>query len=193
MLPYPMGIYHTIDTGSHIRFSSAFCLTTHKQWLYFCKKNTMKAIITLLLSILLLTGYTQIIPKENIKPLIIKSSLMFVSGFCDGTSEVLKIKYESFDKVINGNDQFWDYNISWINKYKDGKPPDERFFGSKTFLVWTTDGYHMMRMARNCTMITAIVIPIGKRKNWKSYVVEGVCYYISYTAGFNLSYDVVFK
>jgi len=49
-------------------------------------------------------------------------------------------------------------------------------------------------MGRNVTMITAITIPIGrKRKNWKQYVVEGSIYYLSYTAGFNLMYNGVYK
>ena len=153
----------------------------------------MKKIVTLLFIILALSAHSQIVPKWDIKPLIIKSSLLFVSGFCDGTSEVLKVKYDRFDRVMDLDDQYWDYNISWVNKYKDGKPPDERFFGSKTFLVWTTDGYHMMRMVRNCTMITAIVIPIGKKKPLKTYLVEAIVGYCAYTAGFNLAYDVVYK
>lgn len=139
--------------------------------------------------------------KENrrifrVNPIVLSSSLLLISGFCDGTSEVLKIKYTSFEKVFpNANDQFWNYNISWSNKYKKGSPPDARFPGSKTAFVWTTDGYHMMRMIRNCTMIGAVVIPIGKgfHKNWKQYAKEGIIYYVSYTAGFNLAYDVVFK
>lgn len=130
------------------------------------------------------------------KPIAITSGILIVSGFCDGTSEVLKIKYDSFERVFpNANDQFWDYRISWKNKYKDGNPPDPAFLGSKTSLVWTTDGYHMMRAIRNATMITALVIPLNhiSHKNWKDYLKEGVINYFSYTVGFNLAYDVVFK
>ncbi|HLN53246.1 MAG TPA: hypothetical protein VK212_06015 [Lentimicrobium sp.] len=130
------------------------------------------------------------------KSIAFSSGLLFISGFCDGTSEVLKIRYQSFERVFPGaDDQFWNYNISWKNKYKDGLPPDPRFFGSKSLFVWTTDGYHMMRMMRNVTMITAVTIPISinHRKTFKSYLLEGIIYYISYTAGFNMAYDVVFK
>lgn len=130
------------------------------------------------------------------KPIAVTSGLLMISGFCDGTSEVLKIKYNSFERVFPGaNDQFWDYNISWKNKYKDGNPPDPAFFGSKTAFVWTTDGYHMMRAFRNATMITALVIPLQdiRHKTWKQYLQEGIINYFSYTVGFNLAYDVVFK
>lgn len=145
------------------------------------------------------TGEIQPVKKQSQKawkPLAITSGLLMISGFCDGTSEVLKIKYNRFESVFPGaNDQFWDYNISWKNKYKDGKPPDAAFLGSKTALVWTTDGYHLMRAMRNATMITALVIPLQdiKHKNWKQYLQEGIISYFAYTAGFNLAYDVVFK
>lgn len=138
------------------------------------------------------------IPRKDFKlnTLLLSSGLMLTSGFCDGTSEVLKIKYERFKNVFPGsNDQFWDYNISWTNKYKEGNPPEARFLGSKSLLVWTTDGYHLMRMMRNATMIAAMTIPIkgGIYKNWRYYLLEGIIYYVSYTAGFNLAYDVVFE
>lgn len=139
-----------------------------------------------------------VIPRKEFKlgNLLFRSGLMLTSGFCDGTSEVLKIKYDSFKKVFpESNDQFWDYSISWTNKYKEGNPPEARFPGSKNLLVWTTDGYHLMRMIRNSTMIVAMTIPLrgGVYKNWRYYVLEGMVYYISYTTGFNLAYDVVFN
>lgn len=133
--------------------------------------------------------------RAKLRKMIFSSVLMFSSGFSDGTSEVLKIKYESFERVFpKANDQFWDYNISWTNKYKNGSPPDAKFIGSKSAFVWTTDGYHLMRMIRNCTMILAVTIPISTEfyKNWRNYVKDGVIYYLAYTAGFNFAYEVVF-
>lgn len=142
-----------------------------------------------------LFSYSQVLTKKDLNPLLIKSGLMLVSAFCDGTSEVLKIKYEDFKRVFpNANDQFWDYNISWVNKYHNGIPPTPKFPFSKTGLVFTTDGYHLMRMMRNCTMVVGVTIPLGsKPKNWKTYVTEGLILYGAYTIGFNMSYDVIFK
>lgn len=148
----------------------------------------MKKVIFTAILLLSLTAYSQ-----KWKPIAARSSLMFVSGFADGTSEVLKVKYESFDRVMNLNDQWWDYNKSWTNKYSTY--PKERFPLSTTALVWVTDGYHCMRMIRNCTMITAIVIPLnhGKKKPFKQYLFEGAIYYVSYTAGFNTAYNIIYK
>jgi len=145
-----------------------------------------------LVILILVVGAFSASAQMDWKHVAIKSGLLFTSGFCDGTSEVLKVKYERFEAVHpNCNDQYWDYNVSWTNKYSTY--PHERFPMSTTALVWTTDGYHMMRMVRNCTMITAVVIPLHGKKNWKQYVLEGCMYYISYTGGFNLAYDVIYK
>lgn len=155
----------------------------------------MKNLIIILTFLSLITS-AQIIPKEAIKPLAIKSGLMILSGACDATAEVVRINYTYFDAVFPGaNPQFWDAKKSQGNKWKDGNSKNgEKFFLSSTALVWATDGYHLMRTMRNVTMITAIVIPIGgKRKNWKQYAAEGLIYYCSYTGGFTLMYNGVFK
>jgi len=129
--------------------------------------------------------------------MLIKSGLMAISGACDATAEVVRINYSYFDAIFpNANSQFWDAKKSQGNKWKNGNSKNgEKFFLSSTALVWTTDGYHLMRTMRNVTMITAIVIPInkGKKKNWKQYAAEGLIYYCSYTGGFTLMYNGVFK
>lgn len=153
--------------------------------------RTLTAILLLFAS----TVSGQIIPKEDIKHIMIKSGLLFVSGSFDATAEVLRIDYSRFEaRFPEANQQFWNPNKSWTNKWKNGDPAQgEAFFLSSTALVWTTDAYHLMRTGRNMTMIAAVVIPIGKRKNWKQYAIEVAIYYTSYTAGFNLIYNGLYK
>lgn len=44
------------------------------------------------------------------------------------------------------NDMFWNPIDSWRNKYKDGDINNgPKFFGSTTFLVWTTDAWHLFK------------------------------------------------
>lgn len=126
----------------------------------------------------------------------VTAGLMMISGFADGTSETLKIKYPSFEQVFPGEDyQFWNYNISWTNKYKNGVPPTPAFPGAKSAFVWMTDGYHMMRMIRNSTMIVALVVHIGNgtHQEFRYFLLEALIHYLAYTGGFNLAYDVVFR
>jgi len=155
----------------------------------------MKKLFSLVLILLSLNLSAQLIPKEDLKPILIRSGLMMLSGSFDATAEVLRINYSYFAKVRpNANEMFWNPQKSHVNKWKNGDyKQGEKFPLSSTALVFTTDAYHLFRMGRNVTMITSLVIPIGKRKNWKQYVVEGSIYYLSYTAGFNLMYNGVYK
>ena len=125
----------------------------------------------------------------------IRCGLMFVSGMADGTAETLRVNYSDFKAVFpKANDSYWNPSISWHNKWKNGDiRQGEKFPLSSTALVFTTDGYHQIRMIRNSTMIAAITIPIGKKKNWKGYVAEAGLSYISYTLGFTLTWDLIFK
>ena len=149
----------------------------------------------LILILLTCTLQAQVLTKADIKPLIVKSGLMCLSGSFDATAEVLKINYSYFDKVFPGaNPEFWNPKESAGNKWKNGdRKQGERFLFSSTALVWTTDGYHLTRMLRNCTMVAALTINIGDKKPLKQYLIEAVIYYFAYTAGFNLAYNLIYK
>lgn len=156
----------------------------------------MKKLFSALILILLTcTLQAQILTREDIKPLVVKSGLLCLSGSFDATAEVVRINYSYFDKVFPGADaQFWDAKKSAGNKWKNGDSQQgERFFLSSTALVWTTDGYHLTRMMRNCTMVAGLTINIGDKKPFKQYLIEAVIYYFAYTAGFNLTYNLIFK
>ena len=155
----------------------------------------MKHTLTALLIALTLTTKAQLIPKQDIKPVLIRSGLLMLSGGFDATAEVLRINCAQFEKVHpRANPGWWNPNESWRNKWKNGDPSQgEKFPLSSTALVWTTDAYHLMRTGRNLTMMSAIVIPLGKKKPVKQYITEFVVYYLSYTGGFNLMYNGVYK
>ena len=125
--------------------------------------------------------------------LAIKSALMTFAGAMDGLAECSKYHYPAFSSTFpNHNPNFWSPQ-SWRNKWKNGDPAQgERFFGSSTFLVWTTDGYHMSRMARNFAVAGAVTIEIcGSKKPWQVYLFEFLAYMICYNLGFTIVYDVI--
>lgn len=116
-------------------------------------------------------------------------ALTFVSGMADGTAEALKWHYDRVDQRYNLNDSYWNPAISYKNKYAGGITANgPKFPGSTTYLVWTTDGYHMLRMVRNTSMVATVIIHPYKKKKWWKYVVESAAYYGAYTIGFNISY-----
>jgi hypothetical protein len=141
----------------------------------------MKKLVTIILFLICFVSYSQ----SNYKNLALTSSLSFASGLCDGTAEHLKFHY-------TGNSTYWNPNLSWTNKWKNGDPlQGERFWQSSRALVWTTDGYHLMRHGRNIFAMSAIVIHIGEKKKWYLYGVDYFANFISYTIGFTVTYELL--
>lgn len=126
-------------------------------------------------------------------------TLLFVSGACDGQVEAISHHYGAFkEKFPNANDQFWNPDISWENKWKNGnKEEGEAFFGSSTIFVAGTDAYHAFRMVHKTTFIAAVTIEIGgknrKKKKFKHYVRDFFVYSACYTAGFYTTYDLMYR
>ena len=98
-------------------------------------------------------------------------------------------------KGLGRGNQFWDYKISFKNKYKDW-PNDMRakFPGSKTILVAFTDGYHLTRMVKNTGNLVTIAIVAGdfraipKKERWKYIAKKTALSLISNRLAFNLVY-----
>lgn len=97
--------------------------------------------------------------------------LLFV-GIFQAVMDTLDFHYGSSVFARLKNQQYWDQDISWKNKYAkaDGnevwinKP---RFWGSTTVFVWLTDGWHLIEVFRNTAIVLAVLffpsIPIDWR------------------------------
>jgi hypothetical protein len=80
--------------------------------------------------------------------------LIIIAGIFDTISFHYSISI--FSKWIKYED-FINPQKSWVNKYKHNNPDlGPKFFGSKTFLVWTTDLWHLAKTL----MITCFVLAI---------------------------------
>lgn len=119
---------------------------------------------------------------------------IFAAGAFEGTAETVQFHYDEFDKRFPRADEFWDASKSWQNKYKNGDPlQGPKFPLSTTALVWTTDGYHLMRTMRNVSFLAAILITPNCGLKWHHYILKAAMYSLAYTAGFHLTYTLIFK
>lgn len=149
----------------------------------------------LLFILLLWSGITQaqLFTKSDIP----KMSLCLVAGAADGYNQAILFHYDTWkDYHPNANDQYWNPYISWENKYKDASNGDfsPAYFGSKTFLVFTTDAYHMTRMIDHTSMLTAVVLSgVTNRDEWWWYVVDFVKYFIARSIGFAITYKLIYR
>lgn len=142
--------------------------------------------------------------QTKFKQYILPGSLMFVSGMLDGTIESINYHYHNGFKrqVQNANDQFWNPELSWKNKYQNGDPAQgPKFFASTTALVFTTDGYHALRTTRNAvntfTLVYFINNSCGSKKPFKyklkKMVVDAVVLTTIRNIGFHTTYSVLFR
>tara|TARA_R110001606_G_scaffold140842_2_gene279858 strand:- start:2449 stop:2838 length:390 start_codon:yes stop_codon:yes gene_type:complete len=122
--------------------------------------------------------------------------LVILAGVSKSIMDVLQFHFSDSKFNTNRLEQyFWNPDLSWMNKYKDfeamGKVP--RFFGSTTFLVWTTDAWHLFQMIKNVTLISGMLLIGFNAGNWKMLILFGGIGYILYTTIFELFYSKIFK
>lgn len=121
---------------------------------------------------------------------------MGISGALHGVSETLKFHPDAFfAQHPSAPREFWDVNVSWRNKYRNGDPAQgAKYFGSTTFLAWTTDGYHVTQTGSRLTGAVSLCFPLwkGSGKKVYHYVMEAGGSYLAWTAGFHLTYSAIY-
>jgi hypothetical protein len=142
--------------------------------------------------------------QKNWKKYLICGSTSFVSGMMDGTIESINYHYHNGFKTRykNANDQFWNPELSWKNKYLNGDPKNgPKFYGSTTSLVFTTDAYHLLRTSKRSLDGATLVYMINKdcskkierKRKFKNLVKDFAVLTAIRCAGFHLTYSVMFK
>jgi len=119
--------------------------------------------------------------KYEWKKQIAPASLVFVAGIAEGIMDGLQFHYDK-------PNQFWNPDLSWRNKYKGGDPANGKTFRGK-YMVFTTDGWHLMKFSRNASIFYAFTLKVGEKKKWWVYIAEGAGYWLVNRIGFNLSYN----
>ena len=83
---------------------------------------------------------------------------IILAAFSNAVMDVLSTRY---DVSIFGNlknRQFWDWRISWKNKWENGfKLNREKFLFSSSILVFLTDGWHLFKALMLLFIFLAIV------------------------------------
>lgn len=71
-----------------------------------------------------------------LRPLALSFSILVVIGMADGFRDTLQFHYSSSRVARWDNPEYYNPNISWRNKYKNGDPAQgEKFWGSTTVFV----------------------------------------------------------
>ena len=118
-------------------------------------------------------------------------SLVFLAGASKGFNETLMFHWKAFrHRFPNANPKWYNPNVSWKNKYKNGDPEaGARFPLSTTLLVGLTDQYHLNTFINRVSWTSAVIIKIGEGKRpLKHYIYDLIYYSACHQAGFALTY-----
>ena len=117
------------------------------------------------------------------------------AGMCDGVSQTLYSHYYAFENLFpEANDQYWNPYQSWTNKYRNGDPGQgPKFIGSTTVFVSMTDAFHLLRTLNKLNLVTLGALEFSEKRTWQEYVIDLILYSAVYSAGFTLTYDIIFK
>ena len=99
-------------------------------------------------------------------------------GLASAIQDKISFRWDDVPTWMKKRDSFWNPVISWKNKWKEGLPENgERFFGSSTFLVCFTDGWHLMKEV----MISSICISLSMCSGmWWMYIVFRLLFFIGF-------------
>ncbi len=116
--------------------------------------------------------------------------LVIIAGILNAVMDVVSVRY--WNSIFSNYSELWqfiDSNVSWKNKWKNGdRTQGERFFGSSTFLVWTTDAWHLSKTL----MLLCFSIAIVSYKPIIHPIIDCIGYWLVFGAVFELFWSKIF-
>jgi hypothetical protein len=119
--------------------------------------------------------------------------LVILAGILNAAMDIIvstsRYNKSVFKTLSKKWEPFFDSTISWQNKWKNGdRNQGEKFFGSSTFLVWTTDAWHLFKT----TMLLCFSIAIVTYSPMVHPIIDAVIYWLTFGAVFELFWSKIF-
>jgi hypothetical protein len=117
--------------------------------------------------------------------------LVFIAGGSKGFNETLQAHWKGFRHIFpHANQQWFNPDKSWRNKYKNGDPDaGAKFLLSTSVLVMFTDQYHLNNFITKAAWTSALIIKIGEgKKPFNHYVFDFLFYSLCHQLGFGIAY-----
>lgn len=123
---------------------------------------------------------------------LISGLLIALSGCADGFKDAIIFHYWMVDKKLHLNDLFWDYTISYVNKYKGKDYKNGQTFRGRWF-TFTTDGFHLTKWFQNIFLFSSIpfLLHINTSSfSWWGYVLVACGCWICRGIGFTIIFSI---
>jgi len=119
--------------------------------------------------------------------LVIGLILVAISGIAEAIMDKLQFHYERTIFKNLKNQKFWNPEISWMNKWKEGdKNLGERFLGSSTIFVFLTDAWHFFKFIHNQTLFLGLLFISGLSLHY-------ILWFVIARIVFGLAFSLIFK
>lgn len=113
--------------------------------------------------------------------------LISLSGIAEAVMDKLQFHYNKSifnDEYFNQN--FWNPSLSWTNKWKSDLKT-EKFIGSSSLFVFTTDAWHLFKFFRNLFLFIGLPLICYEMTNILLIcVISRVLFGIFFTLFFNI-------
>ena len=96
------------------------------------------------------------------KTLILILLFIITAGMAKGVSDTLQFHYGTSVFASFQNEQWWNPEMSWKNKYRDYDAGDTReaYLFSRSLLVWRTDAWHLAQTIETLGWVLAVLFAI---------------------------------
>ncbi|MDB5249410.1 MAG: hypothetical protein JWQ40_3804 [Segetibacter sp.] len=125
---------------------------------------------------------------QKLKDYLPSLAFTFLGGATDGLRDASMYR-------MDGYNNFWNGKHSWLNKYKDRKvSAGPAYFGSTTFLAFTTDAPHMANMfTHQFNGMAMAYLPSDNNKKLGHVFLKVLAYNAARQAGHSIIYGLIFK
>lgn len=113
--------------------------------------------------------------------------LIAASSIFEAAMDTLLFHYDkSIFNQDTYNQKFYNPTISWINKWENVELRKEKFLGSSTIFVFTTDAWHLFKFFRNTLLFIGLpIITIGQINLILAIIIARIIYGIFFTIFFD--------
>ena len=120
---------------------------------------------------------------------IIGLILTIFAGLSEAVMDTLQFHFYK-SPFAKYNNQFWNPQLSWRNKYKKGDPSlGPKFPGSTTIFVSLTDGWHLFKLLRNLFLFVGLCLIAIPCLNINYIII----YFIAARILYGISFQLLFK
>lgn len=116
---------------------------------------------------------------------LISALLIALSGCAEGGMDFLQFHYSK-------NNQWWQPEISWKNKYRNHDPKQGKTFIGK-YLVSFSDGWHFLKLLNHLFLFSSLpfLLHINTSSfSWLGYVLVGCGCWICRGLGFTIVFSI---